>query len=58
MLIASIVTILKSIAEILGLGKFIYNEVKDTPIEKEMKVEASIQEEKEKAKKQGRPSWD
>lgn len=58
MLIASIVTILKSIAEILGLGKFIYNEVKETPIEKQIKVEAKIQEEEEKAKKTGRPSWD
>lgn len=57
-MIASILALLKAIAEILGIAKYIYNEAKDTPIEKEAKIEASVEAEKVQAKKQGRPKWD
>ncbi len=55
---ALITSFLKSLIEFLKLGKWIYQETKDTPIEKEAEIEAHNGQEKETAKKEGRPSWD
>jgi hypothetical protein len=45
-MIASILAILKAISEILGFGKWIYNESKDTPSQVESKIEVKNNEEK------------
>jgi len=57
-MIASILALLKAIAEILGIAKYIYNETKETPVEKEAKIDASVDAEKKQAKETGRPKWD
>lgn len=57
-MVASILAFFKALAEILGLTKYFYNEVKDTPIEKEQKIDEAIAEEKTQAQSQGRPKWD
>lgn len=55
---ALVVTFLKSLIEFMNLGKWIYQETKKTPQQKEEETEAHIEHEKEVAKKEGRPSWD
>ncbi len=53
---AQFLAILKSVLEFLGLAKFFYKEFKKTPIQKDNEIDAEIEAEKAKAKKEGRPS--
>ena len=54
----SILAFFKALAELLGFGKWIYNESKDTPAEKEQEIEVSNAEERTQAEDSGRPKWD
>jgi len=53
----SILAFFKALSELLGFGKWIYQETKKTESQKETEIEASNEIEKEQAKKEGRPKW-
>jgi hypothetical protein len=57
-MLASILAFFKSLADILGITKWLIEQTKDTQTEKEQKVEATIQKEEQQAKEKGRPTWE
>ena len=57
-MLASVKAFILALWEFIKLGKWIYNETKQTPSQKDGNIEASNHEEKEKSKKEGRPTWD
>lgn len=57
-MMASIFAFVKAICEILGIAEYFYKQTKKTEIQKEQDIDASIQAEEDRAKKEGRPTWE
>lgn len=57
-MITSILAFFKAFAEILGIGKFIYQQTKKTESQKEQEIEVTNSQEQNHSQTDGRPKWD
>lgn len=57
-MLSSIIAFLKALAELFNFSKWVYNESKKTPAQKDDDIEERNQDQKKKLEQSGRPEWD